>query len=648
MAVSKMTKIRIIGLKENKKAILDFLQKKAVLELLEVFSNDNKTNLNIKESNIDYDFAGVKFAINFLTNFSSEKISLKDKISGTKINIKEKDFSNFLNSYQYQNVISQTQDIETKLNELTSQVAEIKENISLLEPWESLDNPITQETKTSRFIFGIINENRYSSLFQKLKEIKLSHIRIINKIYKNLYVEIVINKKEKEVEAILNQSGLEIKELPYFNFSPKETILKLKLEIKYFIEKKEKLEQKARELSKELKNLKIVFDILNAKKSQEDVNEKIFETQKTFILTGWIEDIFFNDLSFEIKNISNNINIEIIETKNEEDRPVIIRNSSFWRPFEAVTGIYGLPRHYEIDPTPVLAPFFILFFAFSLSDAGYGIILALLSFVAIKILKVPKLSHNLFRLLGYAGFITFIIGGLFGGWFGIDINTLPQAIRNVQLINPVENPILVLIISLIFGAIHIISGLIVAFYWKLKSNNIKEAILDYGTWIAFLISICLYISVITGIVSRAYFNLILFFLLFSLMAIIYAKGRNQKNPLMKIITGVGGLYGLIGYLSDVLSYSRLLALGLATGIIAMVINMIAAIAGGLIPYIGPVLAIIILIFGHIFNIAINTLGSFIHSGRLQFVEFFPKFMEGGGRKFFPFKRDLKYIDIIDK
>jgi len=647
MAVSKMTKIRVIGLKENKNVVLNFLQKKGVLEVLEVFNNNNKVDLKIKENNVSYDLVGVKFAISFLSKFSSEKISLRDKISDTKINIKEKDFSDFLNSYSYQNIVFRAQDIQTELNESTNQITEIEENISLLEPWKSLDSPIIQETKTSKFIFGIINENKYDALVQKLKKIKLSNIRTINKIDKNICVEIVVDKTNKEIDIILEQSGLDIKDLPCSDLSPEETISKLNLEIKFWKEKKEKLEQEARELSKEIKNLKIIFDILSAKKNQEDVNEKISETQKTFILTGWIEDIFLKDISSEIKNISNNTNIENIEVKTEEDRPVVIRNNSFWRPFEAVTGIYGLPRHYEIDPTPILAPFFILFFAFSLSDAGYGIILALLSFVAIKVLKVPKPAHNLIRLLGYAGLITFIIGALFGGWFGIDINLLPPIIRNLQLINPVENPILVLIISLILGTIHVISGLIVAFYWKIKSNKIKEAILDHGTWIAFLVSICLYVSVVTGILSRNYFNLVLFFLFFSLITVVYSQGRNQKNPLMKIISGVGGLYGLIGYFSDVLSYSRLLALGLATGIIAMVINMIAGIASGLIPYIGPILAIIILIFGHIFNIAINVLGSFIHSGRLQFVEFFPKFMEGGGKKFLPFKRELKYVDIID-
>jgi len=645
MAVSKMAKIRVIALKKEKDEVINFLQKKGNLEIIKI--DYNKKTLKAEKEKIDFDFSSVKFAINFLSDFSPEKISLKDKIRGKKVDIKESDFSNFLNSYKYQNIISETQKIQIEISQITSKIIEIKKNIFILKPWISIDNNLISETKNNKIIFVKILEKKYKNLVEELNKFKLLNIEIINKVDKNLYIEIIFNKNYKEVELIFDQLGIEKQDLPCFNFSPKDTILKMELEIKNLEKEKEKLNLKAFELSKEVKNLKIIFDILSVKKEKNDTEEKIYETEKTFALTGWIEENYIKNILKEIKNISNTATIQKLNIKENEERPVVIKNNSFWRPFEAVTEIYGLPKHYEIDPTPILAPFFVLFFAISLSDAGYGIILMLLSFIAIKILKVPKSSHNLIRLLGYCGFATFIIGALSGGWLGININSLPLFIRNLQLINPVDNPILVLIISFVIGFIQIIAGLTVALYWKLKSGKIKEAILDHGTWIAFLISICLYYAgIILKIIPNNFTNLIIIFFWIALAAVIYSGGRKQKNPLIKIIIGIGGLYGLIGYLSDVLSYSRLLALGLATGIIAMVVNMMAGIVDNSIPYIGSVLAIIVLIFGHTFNIAINTLGSFIHSGRLQFVEFFPKFMDGGGKRFAPFKRNLKYVDII--
>jgi V/A-type H+-transporting ATPase subunit I len=647
MAVSKMLKIRVVGVKKDKDVILDALQKMGALELLETTYGDDGKGSKAIISNTEYDFAGVKFALAFLSKFSTEKISLRDKISGTKINVKESEFSGFLNSYPYKDIVARTQDIEAGINKAKSQVVEMTEKVAKLKPWKNLDHPLIKETKTSKAIFALVSEKKHKILVKELNNLKFSHIQVVNKIEKNLYLEIIFNKKDKKIDILFDRLGIEKKEVPCCNLSPKEATNVLSLKIKEVKKREEELYRDARNLSKETKNLRIAFDILSSKKNQEDAWGKIYQTEKTFILTAWIENIFLTDIISKIQKISNSAVIETLDVMSKEERPIVIRNSSFWSPFESVTGIYGLPKYNEIDPTPILAPFFILFFALCLTDAGYGIVLMLLSFIAIKILKVPKPAHKLLRLLGYGGFVTFLIGGLFGGWFGIDVNSLPPIIRNLQLINPVENPILVLIIALALGVVQIITALTVAFYWKAKTVSIKEAVLDHGTWVLFLVAICLFAGTQFGLIPLAYLGLVTTLLYLGLAAVVFAGGRKQKNPLMKVVAGVGSLYGLIGYLSDVLSYSRLLALGLATGIIAMVVNMIAEL-GGSVPYVGPLLFVLILIFGHTFNIAINTLGSFIHSGRLQFVEFFPKFMDGGGRRFSPLKRDLKYVDIVNK
>ncbi len=645
MAVSDIIKIRIIGLKKDKKNILDLLEKKGVLEIID--TEDIKEPI-VREENTDYELANVKFALDFLARFSSEKVSLRDKISGVKVSIKEGVFSAFTDSYPYMEIASKAQDIEKRLNESLSIIDQLQNEINLLNPWRKLNNnPLVHETTTTKIFFGIISEKKYVNLVQVLNKFPLSHIRTIDRIEKNLYLEIIFDKNNREIETIIDQIGLVKKDLPHPGSSPREAVAELSSKLKDEEKVIEDLKNGGRELAKEINDLRLVFDILSSKKNREDAVKMTYETGETFIITGWVEDRFLSQLINEIKDISNYTSIESLKIEENESRPVVINNSSFWSPFESVTGIYGLPQHHEIDPTPILAPFFIVFFAFCLTDAGYGIILMALSFIAIRILKVPKSAHNLFRLLGYGGLITFIMGALFGGWLGIDVNTLPAPIANLQLINPVENPLLVLMISLVLGVIQVIFGLMVAFYWKAKKGMLKEAIFDNGVWIFFLSAISLFIASSSGLVPDNYANLVRMILWLGVAGVIIAGGRNQANPFLKIISGVGSLYGLIGYLSDVLSYSRLLALGLATGIIAMVVNMIAALAGELIPYIGPIVAIIVLIGGHTFNIGINTLGAFIHSGRLQFVEFFPKFMDGGGRKFNPLRRDLKYVDVVD-
>lgn len=634
-----MEKVRVIGFKKDKESLLGLLQKRGSLEIID----DKSLSSQVvgSEGGTEFDSAGVKFAIEFLSAFSTEKVPLKDKISGKKIEIEESDFFAFFDSYPFQKIITQAQEIEAGLNESNAKIAQIKEEVALLRPWSSLNQVLIKETQTSQLFLVIVSEAKYKLLNQELNQFKFSNIRLINQIDKNFYLEIILPKGDKKAEVFFEQFNLEKEELPCSNLSPKATILKLESDLDQLENKKEELNKRAKELSKEVKNLKIIFDLLNLKREKGQIKEKIFETEKLFILTGWLEQNCLKDLDQEIKKISNFIFIEKLEVKKDEERPVVLRNSPFWQPFETVTGIYGLPKYHEIDPTPILAPFFILFFALCLTDAGYGIILMLLSFLAIKVLKVPKASHNLFRLLGYGGFVTLIIGALFGGWFGLDSNYFPPLLRDLQLINPVENPILVLILSLGIGFLQVITGLGVAFYRKVKSGELKEAILDHGSWIVFLLAICFYF-----IIGLNHLLSVVVVFWSSLALVVYSQGRHQKNLFARLIIGIGGLYGLIGYLSDILSYARLLALGLATGIIAMVVNMLALIAGDLVPYVGPILAVIIIVIGHIFNLAINTLGSFIHSGRLQFVEFFPKFMDGGGKRFLPFQRNLRYVEIV--
>ena len=202
-----------------------------------------------------------------------------------------------------------------------------------------------------------------------------------------------------------------------------------------------------------------------------------------------------------------------------------------------------------------------------------------------------------------------------------------------------------LIFSLILGIIQVIVGILVSMWWKIKHKNYVSAVLDSGLWLYFILSILFWASTKLGFVSFAGAKYLVWA---GALAMIATQGRQNKNPILKVATGILSLYGLVGYLSDVLSYSRLLALGLATGIIAMVINLIAALTIEMVPYVGYVIAIFILIGGHTFNIGINALGAFIHSSRLQFVEFFPKFMEGGGRNFVPLQKESKYVRLVNK
>ena len=287
------------------------------------------------------------------------------------------------------------------------------------------------------------------------------------------------------------------------------------------------------------------------------------------------------------------------------------------------------------------------FFAMCLSDAGYGIILAVFAAVIILKFKPSGGFALLMKLLFVGGIVTAIVGVLSGGIFGIGPESFPPFMRQFILVNPLKEPMKMLNISFVMGLVHMLFGMGVKMTAKIKEGMIADAIFDNLCWIIFLIVLApLGYSVILGgyvpdVVmwwsKRA--ALVFVFIIF------ITGGRKKKSIINKVLGGLVGFYDVVGYFGDVLSYARLLALGLATSAIAIAVNDIAKMVIGMPYYAGYLAAILILLGGHAFNLAVNTLGGFVHSARLQYLEFFSKFFTGGGKEFKPFRDERNYSII---
>jgi len=274
-------------------------------------------------------------------------------------------------------------------------------------------------------------------------------------------------------------------------------------------------------------------------------------------------------------------------------------------------------------------------------------------FVILRFFNLPKESTGLIKLLMWGGLLTIISGYFFGGYFGLTIDQAPSfMVENGafkgQIINATagNGPLTFLILAFVLGIIQVLFGKLIDGIWKIKQKQYIDALLDSFLWIYFLLAIIAFGLASTGIlISDDYASLTKWLVLGGVAAMILTQGRKYKGIAGKLGIGILSLYGLVGYLGDILSYSRIMALGLSTGIIAFAMNTIAGLAYELIPYVGFIFAIIVLILGHTMNLVLSALGAFIHSARLQFVEFFSKFMEGGGKDFKPFTRQCKYILI---
>jgi V/A-type H+-transporting ATPase subunit I len=390
------------------------------------------------------------------------------------------------------------------------------------------------------------------------------------------------------------------------------------------------------------------YDALLHKIEREKAEEKIAAGSFITIINGWIPAIWFPMFKEKLHRAFPMAAIEAIDVPREDRAPVMFQNNKLVRPFEAVTDLYGKPAYHEVDPSGPLALFFLISFGLALTDAGYGVVMMIGTFIAERFFTLKKDMQKLVRVLFYAGAATVALGGVTGGWFSINLDALPEgAIKHfflgIKLLDPLKQPILLLGIIFAFGIVQLMYAWVVRgiYHWNRGEKSI--AIMDDFSWVAMVLSIIGWqaCSHITSLSTYAQFAK--YFMYAVGLFMIATQGRAAKNIFVKIGNGALSLYGLIAFVSDMLSYSRLLALGLATGIIGLVVNLIAGMVWA-IPVVGVLAGIIVLIGGHVFNLGINALGGYIHSGRLQFVEFFPKFLEGGGLPFRPFGRVSKYVD----
>ncbi|NLA91303.1 MAG: V-type ATP synthase subunit I, partial [Synergistaceae bacterium] len=299
----------------------------------------------------------------------------------------------------------------------------------------------------------------------------------------------------------------------------------------------------------------------------------------------------------------------------------------------------------------LMAPFFFVFFGMCLGDAGYGLIMiGLFAWFLKKYRKMPRSFSEFFKLFVLSGVATVIVGTLTGSWFGDMVDAFAifsflRPLKNLPVIlNPMDDPMVFLALSLALGVFQLLFGLGVAFYDALRRKDYMGAYADVGGWLVFLIGLLVWGMGLAGYMSVAWEAFGKTVAIFGAIVLLATQGREKTGFISKAISGVLSLYDATSYLGDVLSYSRLLALGLATSAVGVIINMLAGLAGD-IPFVGWILALLLIIGGHVFSVAVNVLGAFVHSLRLQYVEFFSKFYSGGGRVFSPLSYNTSYVSI---
>ncbi|MBN2058599.1 MAG: V-type ATP synthase subunit I [Candidatus Saganbacteria bacterium] len=651
MSVLETQKIHIVSLQEHKEKILELLQH---IEVIDIQAMDRAPASAGEElGRLDYDLAEIRSAVVFLEKLSRKKKGLVESFAPQKELVSLDELERVCRGFDCKALLEQVEAIETRLANLDNLTTELRNDIKLLSPWRKLPLPLDQlnNTKHTAVLTGQVKTRHLPDLDRALAIVTNAfQVDIVRRERDISHILIVCLLRDLEaVRKSLGSTSFEPLCLPEVELTPAEEIARLEtLLAENEAEKKEQLDE-AVQLAGNLSRLKYMHDMVLDTRVDWEVKQRLADTRYTFIIEGWIRSRDLKKLQADLKQLTPETEIYRIEAAKDEKHPVVLENPRIFSPFELITQMYGTPKYEEFDPSVPLSFFFALFFGICLGDLGYGLALTLVSLYFLKRYRLPLGGIKLFRLLILGGLTSMVVGLLTGSYFGAGPAAIPEflspvkhCLLSIQIIDPIRDPLVMLIFTLALGVVQILFGFVMQLTLHVRRGEYVAAALDDGLWLFFLSS--LVFLMVTGAASSSLSGLASKLSLSGAAALVLTQGRHKKTLIEKFLSGLLSLYKVSGYMGDTLSYSRLLALGMSSAIIGSVINILAGMVKG-VPLLGIVLMIALLIFGHIFNLIISTMSAFVHSTRLQMVEFFSKFYEGGGREFKPYKRQAEYTLI---
>lgn len=670
MSVLQMQRFSICAMKKDRKAILEELQHLGIMEIESEQPNGESFEIMDTVSQrqaFERTALLAEQALEILGNYEPEKTSMLSSLAGKPL----------VDKKEYEAMMNRKEAILETANELISRAREIIEcqalihrlesQIEMLKPWLNLDVPMDYSgTKRTRSFIGSIGKAAdlsevYSMIAGFTGAPEIMDIQMISQDdNQTCIVATSMREDAQAMEETLRFLGF-AKPAQSGDYIPVTQKAKYVREI---TELKDKIAEAGKLIcskADQREELKIFSDYYRTRAQKYEVLGQLPQSRQTFVISGYVPKRKAKLLEQRL-NIQYDLAVDIEEIAYDEEIPILLDNGKLGAAVEGVISAYGLPSRHEVDPSKIMSLFYIFFFGLMLSDAAYGLIVAVCCLVALK--KFPRMEQgmrNTLRMFMLCGCSTIVWGLLLGGVFGDAVSVVFRTFFGYEAtipalwFAPLDNPMKLLLFSMLFGVVHLFVGHGIKGYICLKEKKYLDFFCDVLLWYVFLIGLILMLLPSKMFASIAQMDIVFPPFLSQLakvmamagaLGILLMSGRESKNFGLRIALGAYDLYNVTGWLSDVLSYSRLLALGMATGVIASVINQMGSMAGGGI--FGAVVFVLAFIVGHILNMGINLLGAYVHTNRLQFVEFFGKFYEGGGRPFHPFKSNTKYVDIKEE
>ena len=636
MAIVKMKKFKLFALEKDRKSLLKELQKFSYVHFVKTKEDDE----SLKEIELNQDMTIIKEKnqkVKWMLNYFSKLFPKETKKEIDESSIKETLFvlleqqaSKYDFSNDYENLANISGEIDSNKEEIANLEIYRKELSKWLNIKESLGN--LKAFRTAKFFLGTVAKKNFEPLKDKLRNFEHTYIEEISDESSQINIMLLTsNTEEKELKNELKTYSFTETNFD-FDTSFTDEYEKTKNREEELKKANEKLKEKVEKLLKLIPKLLIQKEYLDNALIRETVVSNFKATDTVNIIEGYIP----LDMEEEFKKIvnknSNKSNyLEITEVdKDDEEVPILLKNSGITGLFASITQMYALPKYNEIDPTAILSIFYWIFFGMMVADFAYGLILFILSGLALMIGKFDENKRKFLKFFFALSFSTMIWGLLYGSAFG-DLIKLPT-----QVLDSSKDFMSIFILSIIFGAIHLVIALGIKAYILIKNGYFMDVIYDVFLWYLTLTS--LIILLLAGRFGLSEFtkNIFIACAVIGMLGIVVFGARDAKTLVGRIGGGLYSLYGITSYIGDFVSYLRLMALGLAGGFIASAINIIVKmlVSKGIL---GIILGIVVFTLGQSFNIFLSFLSSYVHTSRLTYVEFFSKFYEGGGKAFKKFR-----------
>ena len=737
--------MRLIGHDSAREEVVGVLQELGVLQITDLTAKTPDLEagfLAAKQAHteeLEQKLNEIQYVLDFIARFEPAKKGLLEGFINPKATITEEELKKIVDTYDYKPVYERARALDTELATMRSELSKLEAQRNELLPWADVNIPIEQMRSTPlvAFIAGKLpkEQPKVESLKSKALETfqGLVSIEQVGEQGDELYVYAVM-PSELEARFLKLASEYAFEQLPALFASlpsdlkglPKQILLEIDRRIAELSSRREKLAQQAAAFETEKAKLQALYEHYHNEFSKRAVQGHLIGSPNTFVLEGWVRASDFKRLESSIRAKAETVYMTAVEPKPDERPPVALENRRWAKPVEFVVQLFGLPHHKELDPTPFVAPFFILFFGLAVSDAGVGLALLLLILLLKRKFKGEG-AQKLFKL-GLAGSaVAIIVGLLMGSIWGPQLPSLIPNFRAVTLDAfepddprlPIDKKGIMFFLGLVMGLgyVHLLLANALEWYDEARGGRFFAGLWVQGSWLVLLLGLGLIAGIfippmmggfsglpsslapvgwglsLAGVLMVAFLagahpdmpprkqlpwaglcvGLFLpllawlgllggprwLWLVVAAAAAIWVIGSQGFMVLLRRLGGgLFRLYSITGYLGDVISYARIMAIGISTGLIGMTFNIIGfevvpKVIGIMLPFLphavnlglSVLIALIVLLVGHTLNLILSSMGAFVHSARLQYVEFFTKFFEAGGECFKPFAAETKFYEL---